>query len=116
MLLREMFSPLGGPKEEENPNINWLEDLKFYIDNEDDMLLKHIFPAVKKHEGYVGHPDAYKLYIHPVDKCCEDYCHKFDITDRGDKFPKEDIIKLAQKFCEEQEKHIKDGHYKSDEN
>lgn len=113
MLLREMFdySPLGGPKNDQE-EVDWLGDLKFYIDNSDDVLTKHIFPAVRKHEKHVGHPEAYKFYLSPVINCLEDYCDKFEVEDIATKFPKEDLIKLAEHICQEQEHHINNGSYK----
>jgi hypothetical protein len=54
-----MFSPLGGPQETEKI-IDWGDDLKFYIDNEDSLLQQYMFPAVKKHEKHAGHPQAFK--------------------------------------------------------
>jgi hypothetical protein len=34
MLLKEMFSAIGAPKDEQ-ADIDWLDDLKFFIDNND---------------------------------------------------------------------------------
>lgn len=110
MLLREMFSAIGAPKDEE-PEVNWIEDLKFFIDNDNEVLSNYFFPAIKKHEEWRGHPDAYKLYIKPVETCKDAYCHKFNIDDSGEKFPKEAIIELAKKIAQEQEKHIENGDY-----
>lgn len=113
MLLREMFSPVGGPKSNEEPGIDWLDDLKFFINNDNDMLTKNMFPAIKKHEQYVGHPDAYKLYVKPVERCLEQYCNQFDVDKREEKFPKEELIELAKKFAEEQNKIIERGDYEN---
>lgn len=111
MLLREMFSPIGAPKTEEQ-EIDWLGDLKFFIDNDNDMLSNHFFPAVKKHEKYLNHPEAYKIYLRPLDMCAEEYCKKFQIGDKHEKFPKESLIELAKHIAEEQNKFIERGDYK----
>ena len=55
MLLKEMFSAIGAPKEVEQ-EIDWLDDLKFYIDNDDKMLNQYFFPAVKRHKEHKGNP------------------------------------------------------------
>lgn len=115
MLLREMFSPLGGPNTKEEPEIDWISDLKFHIDNDDKSLIDHIFPAVRKHERHHGHEDAYKFYIKPVQNCCEEYCNKYNIEDAHEKFPKEKLIDLAKRICDEQHKHIEKEHYKNHE-
>ena len=111
MLLREMFSPVGGPKEDDQ-DINWLDDLKFYIDNENSLLNQHIFPTVKKHQQYVGHPDVYKLYLRAIKPCLEDYCKTFNIEDAEEKFPVDQLVELAKYMASEQEKFIKEGDYK----
>jgi hypothetical protein len=113
MLLQEMFSPLGGPKEQEK-NIDWGDDLKFYIDNEDRLLQKYMFPAVEKHEKYVGHPNAYKIYMKAIRSCAESYCEKFEIEDPKEKFTEEIIEGLARRIAVEQEKYISKGDYKKD--
>ena len=107
-----MFSPIGAPKENEQ-DIDWLGDLKFYIDNDEKMLSNHFFPAVKRHQEYRGNPNAYKLYIKPIERCLESYCEQFDIQDRDLKFPKESLIELAKKIAEEQEKFIEAGDYEA---
>jgi hypothetical protein len=111
MLLREMFSPIGSATEE--PDIDWISDLKFFIDNDDTMLNKYFFPAVKKHKDNKGHPDAYKIYIRPVEGCLTHYCDKFNIEDREEKFTKDKLIELAKQFAKEQEKHINTGDYEA---
>ena len=107
-----MFSPIGAPKENEQ-DIDWLGDLKFYIDNDEKMLEDHFFPAVKRHQDYRGNPNAYKLYIKPIERCLESYCDKFEIDDRDQKFPKEALIELAKQIAEEQEKFIEAGDYEA---
>ncbi len=111
MLLREMFSAIGAPKEQ-NQEIDWLDDLKFFIDNDEEMLNKYFFPAVKRHKEHKGNPQVFKVYIRPIESCLEQYCDRFDIDNKEEKFPKEKLIDLAKRFAEEQEKHIEKGDYK----
>ena len=110
MLLREMFSPIGAPKDDQQ-DIDWLDDLKFFIDNDDTMLNAHFFPAVKRHKEYQGHPDVYKVYIRPIERCKDAYISKYDIEDPEEKFPKEKLIQLAKRFADEQERHLSNGDY-----
>ena len=111
MLLNEMFSAIGAPKDNQ-PDIDWLDDLKYYIDNDDTMLTNYFFPAVKRHKEHQGNPNAYKIYIRPLEHCLESYCEKFDIENPQEKFPKEKIIELAKHLCNEQEIFLKRGDYK----
>lgn len=105
-----MWSAIGAPKPDEE--VDWLGDLKFFIDNDSDVLSKQFFPAIKQHQKYKGHPQAYKLYLRPLEDVCETYCKKYEIDDKGSKFPKEKLIELAKNMCQEQEKHINNGDYK----
>ena len=105
-----MFSPIGAPNEKEE-QVDWLGDLKFFIDNDDTMLNKHFFPAVKKHKEHKGNPNAYKIYIRPLGSCLENYCKKYEIEDREEKFPKEKMIELAKHIATQQEKFMKEGDY-----
>lgn len=108
-----MFSAIGAPKEDEQEDIDWISDLKFFIDNDDKMLTNYLFPAVKRHEQNLGNPQVFKVYLKPINSCLNQYCEQFDIEDRDEKFPKEKLIELAKKVAEEQEKFIKNGDYAS---
>jgi hypothetical protein len=110
MLLREMFSPIGAPNET-GDDIDWLGDLKFFIDNDDKLLNRHFFPSIKKHQQHKGHPEAFKLYLRPIEESLVEYCNKYDIEDKEEKFPKEKLIELAKRFSQEQERHIERGDY-----
>ena len=107
-----MFSPIGAPHENEQ-EINWAEDLKFYIDNNEKLLSQYMFPAIKRHTEYVGNPNVYKVYIRPLESCLNQYCNEFEIKDREIKFPKDSLIELAKKIAFEQETHISNGNYEN---
>jgi len=110
MLLREMFSPIGAPREDES-EIDWMDDLKFYIDNDTDILSRTMFPAIKKHMQHTEDPRAYKIYLKPLQSCMQQYTEQFDIDEPETKFPKEQMIKLARKIADEQKQHIQNGDY-----
>ena len=110
MLLKEMFSPVGAPKDDQ-PDVDWIGDLKFYMDNNDEMLNKHFFPAVKRHKQHQGNPNAYKIYIRTLEGCLESYCEKYEVEDREEKFPKDKLEELAKQIATQQEKFLKRGDY-----
>jgi hypothetical protein len=110
MLLKETFSPVGGPKTDQS-DIDWIDDLKFYMDNDDDALSDYFFPAIKKHKKYLGHPNAYMLYMKPLKVCLKKYCTRFKIEDADEKFPEEKLKELAKSLCKQQETFIKRGDY-----
>ena len=105
-----MFSPIGAPKEDQQ-EIDWLGDLKFFIDNDNKLLSHYLFPAVKQHSKHLNNPNAYKLYFKPINAALESYCEQFKVEDRNEKFPMEALTELAKRICEEQKKHIEDGDY-----
>jgi hypothetical protein len=109
MKLFEMFPAADAP--DENVEIDWIDDLKFYIDNDNRELSNHLFPAIKKHQENGKSEDAYRYYLKPILSCCKDYCNKFDIKDPKEKFTKEGLVELAKRIATEQEKHIEDGDY-----
>jgi hypothetical protein len=111
MLLREMFSPLGGENAKDQ-SIDWADDLKFHIDNTDELLEKSIFPILNRHEEMIDRPDVWKLYLNPVKKCLRHYCEKYEIKEVEKKFTPDVLEAVARKICVEQSKHIKDGDYK----
>jgi hypothetical protein len=113
MKLNEMFSPLGSPKDNDQ-GIDWLGDLKFFIDNDNKMVEDYLFPAIRKHENYIGHPSAYKIYLRPLEKCLKRYCDKFKIKDPELKFPKEQLIELAKKIAKDQEEFLENGDYETE--
>jgi len=112
MKLNEMFSPLGAP-DEKDKEIDWIDDLKFFIDNDNHLLSHYLFPAIKKHKDHLSHPKAYTLYLKPIKFALKNYCNKFKIEDQEEKFTEESLIELAKKICEEQKKHIEDGDYET---
>lgn len=111
MLLKEMFSPVGAPQKDE-ADIDWMGDLKFYMDNSDDMLNKYFFPALKRHKQHQGNPSAYKIYLKPLQGCLESYCETYEIEDRNEKFPQDKLIELAKHIADQQEKYLTRGDYK----
>lgn len=110
MKLFELFSPIGGPSETDTEEIDWIGDLKAFIDDHEDLLGKEIMPAVSKHQKYIGHPRAYKIYIKPIKKCAEEYCNTFEL-DQKKIFTPEMVIKLAKQFANQQNEFIQKGDY-----
>jgi hypothetical protein len=108
--LYEMFSPIGAPSEPDQ-DINWLDDLKFFIDNDNAMLNQYFFPAIKKHKQHRGHPNAFKIYMRPLESCLESYCDKYEVENYEEKFPKDKMIELAKQIADQQEKFMEEGDY-----
>ncbi len=111
----ELFSPPGDMKEKDkrlDPEINYLDDLKVFIDNEDSVLSKFFFPAIQKQKAQKDSENSFKLYIKPIEQTIPVYCKKFKLEDIQDKLFKEnDIIEIAKRFAEEQKRHISKKDY-----
>jgi hypothetical protein len=112
MKLFELFS--RNPEAEQKPEeeINWLDDLKFFIDNNDDLLTQQIFPAVARHKQHKDSDSAYKVYVKPLRQCAIKYCDKFE-TEKPHKelFPTSAIVKLARHLADQQGSFIEKGDY-----
>jgi hypothetical protein len=111
----ELFSPPSEMKEKDerlDPEINYLDDLKYFIDNEDTLLSKFFFPAISKQKKQADNDQAYKLYVEPVRKTVNVYCQKFKLEDIKDKiFNDNSIIKVAKRIADEQKNHINKKEY-----
>jgi len=110
MLLKEMWSPIGNPGTNHD-EVDYIDDLKFYIDNDNEILSKVLFPAILKHKQNIGNPKIYKLYIKPINRCVERYCEQFEIENPAEIFPKGKLIEFAKMIADTQEKIIKSGAY-----
>lgn len=108
-----MFSPLGGPKEDDQEDIDWGDDLKFYIDNNNDLLSKEIFPAVKLHHQHKDNPKVHLVYVKPLRRCADNYSKMFDIEDQDKIFTNELLEKVAKVIASEQQKHLENDDYKT---
>lgn len=108
-----MFSAIGAPKEDDE-NIDWTGDLKFFMDNDNTMLSNYLFPAVKKHIEHRGNPNVYKLYVPVLQRVKERYCEQFQVEDIDEKISQDQITELAKAIAEEQEQFIENGDYDED--
>lgn len=108
MKLMELFSrdpAVNDPRLD--PEINYLDDLKFYMDNDNDIVSNVLFPAVKAHQNDANNPKAYTFYIKPIRKCIEGYVKEYELDDiKDDIFTKENIVELAKRIAQEQKQHI----------
>lgn len=112
MKLFELFSQNPSDQRDPENDVDWLDDLKFYIDNDDQLLTNYILPAVAQQKQNNDPNVAYKVYIKPLRQCAANYCDKFE-TEKPHKelFPTKSIVKLAKLFADKQESFIDKGDY-----
>ena len=112
MRLMELFSSPDNKDPRLNPDINYLDDLKFYVDNNSELLSNVFFPAVKEQRKNNDPEMAYKLYIKPLKFATERYCDQYELNDvKDDIFTDENIIEVAKRFASEQHNHINNKDY-----
>jgi hypothetical protein len=112
MKLFELFSYNPQSEKDTDEDIDWLDDLKFYIDNNVELLTHYIFPAIARQKESSDDVNIYKIYIKPLRLCAKDYCQRFE-TEKPHKelFPTTDIVKLAKSFADIQKSFIEKGDY-----
>ena len=112
MKLMELFYPVKDNDQKFDSDVDYLDDLKFWISNNDEMLSKIFFPAVKKHKQQFDDEDVYKVYVEPLKKCSEAYCEEYDLLHSKDEiFTDEALLELAHTVAKEQAEFIKKGDY-----
>ena len=85
-----------------DPEVNYLDDLKFYIDNNNKIQMKLMVPAIDKHQQSGNIKDAYKFYLRPIEICAKVYCKKYGLEKYiGDIFSKNGIVDLAKAYAEQ---------------
>jgi hypothetical protein len=109
-IINEDFSPISGQHQPET-DVDWNSDLKFYIDNNHDILSNHFFPAVRKHKGYIGNPNIYKIYLRSIMKVLAQYINEFELSNHEELFPKENLKELAKEIAAEYEERIVSGEF-----
>lgn len=113
MRLLELFEIPADTKDKRlSQDIDYAGDLKFFIDNDNELLSKYFFPVVKDQSEHLHSPDFYKHYLKPVKHCAEIYLKKYDLDDIKDQiFTPEALTNIAKRFAEEQKGHIESGEY-----
>lgn len=103
-----------GGEDNRKPEIDWKDDLKFFIDQNNDLLIREIQPAIRKHKLDTDTESSFNHYIKPLKRCMRVYANMFQINDIDTKISKEDLIVLAKQIAEEQNRHIGNGDYDVD--
>ena len=111
MKLFELFSRNPDTPDQEK-DVNWLDDLKFYIDHDDQLLTNYLFPAIKQHKKDLDDVNAYKIYLKPLRQCAIKYCEKFETElPHKELFPIKSLVELAKHIADTQSKYIEKGDY-----
>lgn len=91
-----------------------VEDLTFFMNNDDDMYRRHVYPLITK---CVSHIKA-KQKIDPmifkssVSKCYEQYVEEYPIKELPETLEDKTCKAICKKMLEDFKKHHSDGKYK----
>ncbi len=115
MRLFELFGPESENKDERlNSDIDYVSDLKFFIDNDNELVSQSLFPAIKKHKALGGEPGQYHVYLNAVKSAIPKYCAEYEMSDvEEDIFTNEVIEAVCKKFAEEQCNYLERGDYET---
>jgi hypothetical protein len=109
MLLRELYD-----KTDDFKDIDLIDDLKFFMNNDPAFYRKVLFPEISKLKDSVkGGNQCSEMHFKPcVDKAVGAYCKKFKIEKNpSDLFNDEEIRELAEKMYHEEKENINKGAY-----
>lgn len=107
------------PDKRIDADIDYVDDFKFYVDNNDEVLSKVFFPAIEKQKQHTSQEDndepPHHIYLKAVKQTIPLYCKEFELEDiKEDIFTDEIIEAICKKFAEGQVKHIEAGDYDED--
>ena len=112
MLLKELFD-----KEENTPNYDLVDDISFFIDNEDELHKEYFLPAVKelKRKKIVDRNSIEEIapaFSKLVEKGCAMYKERYKPQGKPEEiFTKKLMASVCNKLAEKHLSYIKDGAY-----
>lgn len=83
-----------------------IDDLFFYMNNDDDIYRRHVYPAVHqfKQARRSGNSIQQNLFGDAVTKAYESYCKKFPLRELPTELPQDISEKVCENFVEALEK------------
>jgi len=79
------------------------DDLMFYINSDDNIYRRHVYPSIMKHQQKAGQ-DSQSLFSDAVCKAYESYSNKFPIR----QLPKELPAEIREQVCNMLMQNLKD--------
>ena len=113
MLLKELFTP----EEDSTPNYDLLDDIAFFIDNDDELHKEFFLPAVRelKRKKIIDRNSIEEIapaFEMLVTKGCEKYNDKYKPQGKTEEiFTQKLMASICNKLAEKHLDYIKDGAY-----
>lgn len=110
--LDAMFKPEGD--EDDGIGYDLLEDLTFFMNNDDDAYRRHLYPALVKCIHLVNSKQKTNpsLFHEAVKESYKEYLKKFPKRELPDELDEKMFKEACEKLHEEIRDHITDGKYK----
>lgn len=106
------YVKISGDKREIDYDL--VEDLAFFMNNDDNVYRKHVYPSVSKCLSHVKLkvPFSHNLFKPAVENSYKLYIQKFPIRELPDMLDEKTCEQVCKKMHEDLRDHIKDGKYK----
>lgn len=110
--LDNMFKPEGD--EDDGIGYDLLEDLAFFMNNDDDAYRRHFYPSIVKCIHLVKNKQKTtpSLFHEAVKESYKEYLKKFPKRELPDELDEKMFKEACEKIHEEVRNHISDGKYK----
>ncbi len=95
-------------------DVDWVDDLKFFMHNDPRFYRKVLYPAISELKVKIksGSKCNEMTFMSCIDKAIPAYCNRFKITQNPKKiFDEEEIKDLAVKMFHEEKSNIENGVY-----
>lgn len=106
------FVKKDGDKEEIDYDL--VEDLVYFMNNDDEMYRRHVYPAISKCLGDLktNRKTSPSVFEKAVQECYKNYIQKFPIRDLKDSLEPKLFKEACKKLHEETCSHYEEGKYK----
>lgn len=95
-------------------NFDLAEDLIYFMNHDDDVYRRHVFPSIAKCIDYFNEnrPTKAGMFRPAVEKSYQIYAKKYPIRELPESLDEEMCKEICTKIHEEFKQHIADGKYK----
>jgi hypothetical protein len=110
MLLKELFD---NNISTDTPDV-LVDDIKFYIEQQDDLHKEYFLPAVDelKRKNLLDDDSCYECFMAMVEQGCKKYQEEYKLPGNVEEIYTKDLKeKVARQFAESHLEEIKDGQY-----
>ncbi len=94
-------------------NYDLAEDLVFFMNNDDDIYRRHVYPSIAKClENFKAKKSSPNVFLNAVKESYKSYIRKYPVRELPNEIEEKVCKEACEKMHEEICQHIKDGKYK----